>query len=232
MEQGQDVWYYCPHLWAYTQCTLTIFATLFQASCPIFSFCLSCWNISCSSFLILMSNQPCRYICPSGDQAGFLYNVPGGENHFRASMNGHRPDWFKLVTWQALGKLSISALCEKYKARTPVSWYMPESMAASHKGGVFIVKKRHPHPIVSIFINFGGVMYWLSLRSKSALSARLFSQEIISLMNYWSMRGGLSLLYTSSVAEMHPKILMTWCARMSTILVHLGYSRIFQHWYG
>ena len=86
-------------------------------------------------------------------------NVPGGENHLRASTNGHRPDHFKLVTWQALGKFSISALCEKYKARTPVSWYITESMAASRKGGVLIVKKRRPHPIVSFFINYGGLMY-------------------------------------------------------------------------
>ena len=81
-------------------------------------------------------------------------NVPGGENHFRASTNGRRPDRFKLVTWQSLGKLSISALCEKYKARAPVSWYITESMAASRKGGVFIVKKRRPHPIVSFYYQF------------------------------------------------------------------------------
>jgi len=50
-------------------------------------------------------------------------NVPGGENHLCASMNGCCLDHFKLVTWQALGKLNISALCEKYKVHTPVSWY-------------------------------------------------------------------------------------------------------------
>ena len=109
-------------------------------------------------------------------------NVPGGENHLRASMNGRHLDQFKLVTWQALGKLSISALCEKYKAHAPVDWYIMKSMAASHKGGVFIVKKQRPHPIIRFFINFGGLMYWLSLRSKSALLACLFSQETILLM--------------------------------------------------
>ncbi|EDR01138.1 uncharacterized protein LACBIDRAFT_312459 [Laccaria bicolor S238N-H82] len=77
-------------------------------------------------------------------------NVPGGENHLRASTNGRRPDHFKLVTWQALGEFNISALCEKYKVRAPVSWYMTEPMAASRKGGVFIVKKRRPHPIVQV----------------------------------------------------------------------------------
>ena len=48
-------------------------------------------------------------------------NVPGGKNHLQASMNSCCPDWFKLVPWQALGKLSISALCKKYKACAPVS---------------------------------------------------------------------------------------------------------------
>jgi hypothetical protein len=77
-------------------------------------------------------------------------NGPGGENHLRASTNGRRPDHFKLVTWQALGKFNISALCDKYRVHAPVSWYITEFMAASRKGGVFIVKKRRPHPIVSV----------------------------------------------------------------------------------
>jgi len=63
-------------------------------------------------------------------------------------MNGRRPDHFKLVTWQTLGKFNISALCEKYKVHAPVSWYITESIAASCKGGFFILKKRRPHPIV------------------------------------------------------------------------------------
>jgi len=75
-------------------------------------------------------------------------NLPGDENHFRASTNGRRPDHFKLVTWQTLGKFNISALCEKYKVHAPVSWYITESMAASCKGGFFILKKQCPHPIV------------------------------------------------------------------------------------
>ncbi|KAF8232484.1 hypothetical protein L208DRAFT_1271748, partial [Tricholoma matsutake] len=50
-------------------------------------------------------------------------------------------DHVQLVTWQALGKFSISALCEKYKARAPVLWHIMESMAASCKNGVYIVKK-------------------------------------------------------------------------------------------
>ncbi|KAF8952164.1 hypothetical protein BDZ97DRAFT_1909450 [Flammula alnicola] len=63
-------------------------------------------------------------------------NIPDSETHLRASTNGRRPDHVKLVTWQALGKFSISALCEKYRARAPVSWHITESMAASPKNGV------------------------------------------------------------------------------------------------
>jgi hypothetical protein len=37
------------------------------------------------------------------------------------------------------GKFNTAALCEKYKARAPVSWYLTESMAASRKNGVVIV---------------------------------------------------------------------------------------------
>ena len=70
--------------------------------------------------------------------------------HLRASTNGHRPDRVNLVTWEALGRFSIAALCEKYKARAPVSWYLTESMTASRKNGIIILKKRRPHPIVSI----------------------------------------------------------------------------------
>ena len=70
--------------------------------------------------------------------------------HFRASTNGRRPDCANLVTWEALGRFSIAALCEKYKTRAPVSWYLTESMTASRKNGIVILKKRRPHPIVSI----------------------------------------------------------------------------------
>ncbi|KAF8969042.1 hypothetical protein BDZ97DRAFT_1902760 [Flammula alnicola] len=77
-------------------------------------------------------------------------NIPDSETHLRASTNGRRPDHVKLVTWQALGKFSISALCEKYRACAPVSWHITESMAASPKNGVFIAQKRCPHPIVQV----------------------------------------------------------------------------------
>ena len=76
--------------------------------------------------------------------------VKEGDTHLRASTNGRRPDRVNLVTWEALGKFSIDALCEKYKTRAPVSWHLTESMAASRKNGIVIIKKRRPHPIVSI----------------------------------------------------------------------------------
>ena len=72
------------------------------------------------------------------------------DNHLRASTNGRRPDSVNLATWETLGKFSITALCEKYKARAPVSWYLTESMAASRKNGVMVIKKRRPHPIVGV----------------------------------------------------------------------------------
>jgi len=77
-------------------------------------------------------------------------NVSDSENHLQASMNGHRQDHAKLVTWEALGKLSISALCEKYKTCAPVSWHLMESMAAHRKNGKFVTKKRRPHLIVRV----------------------------------------------------------------------------------
>ncbi|EDR04537.1 uncharacterized protein LACBIDRAFT_330448 [Laccaria bicolor S238N-H82] len=68
----------------------------------------------------------------------------------RASTNGRCMDRVNVVTWEALGRFSISALCEKYKARAPVSWYLTESMTASRKNGIVILKKRCPHPIVQV----------------------------------------------------------------------------------
>ena len=51
------------------------------------------------------------------------------DSHLRASTNARRPqENANLVTWEALGKLSISGLCEKYRERAPVSWYLTESM--------------------------------------------------------------------------------------------------------
>jgi len=70
--------------------------------------------------------------------------------HLRASTNGQRADNVNLVTWEALGKFSIAGLCKKYKTRAPVSWHLTESMTASHKNGLVILKKRRPHPIASI----------------------------------------------------------------------------------
>jgi hypothetical protein len=73
------------------------------------------------------------------------------DTQLRASTNGRRPnDSVRLVTWETLGKFSIAGLCEKYKARAPVSWYLTESMAASRKNGAVITKRRRPHPIVRI----------------------------------------------------------------------------------
>jgi len=70
--------------------------------------------------------------------------------HLRASTNGHRLDHVNLVTWEALGRFSMAALCKKYKAHAPVSWYLTESMTACRKNGIIILKKQHPHPIVSV----------------------------------------------------------------------------------
>jgi len=66
--------------------------------------------------------------------------------HLQASTNGQCADHVNLVTWEALGKFSIAGLCKKYKTRAPVSWYLTESMTASCKNGIVILKKWHPHP--------------------------------------------------------------------------------------
>ena len=70
--------------------------------------------------------------------------------HLRALTNGRHSDRANVVTWDALGKFSISALIEKYKTRAPVSWHLTESMAASRKNGIVVLKKRRPHPIASV----------------------------------------------------------------------------------
>ena len=71
--------------------------------------------------------------------------------HLRASTNGRRSeDAVNLVTWDALGKFNIAALCEKYKARAPVSWYLTELMAASRKNGVVIV-----NPLLQAYSTLG-----------------------------------------------------------------------------
>ena len=52
-----------------------------------------------------------------------IYALPAKDDltHLRASTNGRRLDRANLVTWEALGRFSIATLCEKYKARAPVS---------------------------------------------------------------------------------------------------------------
>jgi len=68
--------------------------------------------------------------------------VKDDDTHLRASTNGrHSEDRINLVTWEALGKFSIASLCEKYRTRAPVSWYLTESMAGLRKSGVVIVRK-------------------------------------------------------------------------------------------
>ena len=81
----------------------------------------------------------------------YQLTVKDDDVHLRASTNGRlSDDTVNLVTWEALGKFNIAALCEKYKARAPVSWYLTESMTASRKNGVVIIKRRRPHPIVGV----------------------------------------------------------------------------------
>ncbi|KDR67763.1 hypothetical protein GALMADRAFT_79366 [Galerina marginata CBS 339.88] len=68
-----------------------------------------------------------------------IYKLTSKDNdvRLRASANGRRSeDTLTLFTWQALGKFSLAALCEKYKTRAPVSWHLTESMTASRKNGV------------------------------------------------------------------------------------------------
>lgn len=82
-----------------------------------------------------------------------IYALTAKDNHahLRASTNGRRStDQPNIVTWDTLGKFSISALIEEYKTCAPVSWHLTESMAASRKNGIVVVKKRRPHPIASV----------------------------------------------------------------------------------
>ncbi|KAF8884726.1 hypothetical protein CPB84DRAFT_1816928 [Gymnopilus junonius] len=77
--------------------------------------------------------------------------VKDNEVHLRASANGRQhTEKVNLVTWKALGKFSIAGLCDKYKEHAPVMWYLTESMAASHKNGAVILKKKRPHPVIQV----------------------------------------------------------------------------------
>ena len=90
----------------------------------------------------------------------YKLTIKGNDVHLCASMNGRCPeDGTNLVTWEVLGKFSIVLLCEKYRTCRPVSWYLTESMVVSHKGGFAIVKKRWPHPIVSISSWVNALLY-------------------------------------------------------------------------
>jgi len=80
----------------------------------------------------------------------YALTAKNDNTHLRAWTNGCHSDHANVVTWDALGKFSISALIAKYKACAPVSWHLTESMAASRKNGVVVLKKRRPHPIASI----------------------------------------------------------------------------------
>ena len=86
----------------------------------------------------------------------YLLTSKDDVTHLRASTNSRNSESVhaNVVTWEALGNFSISALIEKYKASAPVSWHLTESMAASRKNGVVVLKKRRPHPIASILIEF------------------------------------------------------------------------------
>ena len=51
------------------------------------------------------------------------------------------------------GLLVGLVLCERYKAHAPVSWCLAESMAASHKNCIIILKKQRPHLIITLLIS-------------------------------------------------------------------------------
>ncbi|KAF8159999.1 hypothetical protein B0H34DRAFT_797183 [Crassisporium funariophilum] len=80
----------------------------------------------------------------------YTLTAKNDSTHLRASTNGRHSDHANVVTWDALGKFSISALIEKYKTDAPVSWHLTESMAALRKNGSVVLKKRRPHPIVLV----------------------------------------------------------------------------------
>ena len=58
--QDQDVWQYYPHLLSQAQCILPAINTTPWTLHSFLTICLSCWNPSCTSFIIHMSNKPCR----------------------------------------------------------------------------------------------------------------------------------------------------------------------------
>ena len=130
---------------------------------------ISVMLLSLPPFLLLISNMRVR-ACSLGQQIlsesmsikKYIckLTLKTEDSHLRASTNARRPqENANLITWEALGKLSISRLCEKYRERAPVSWYLTESMAASRKNGGVITNKRRPHPIASISLsNFYAVI--------------------------------------------------------------------------
>ncbi|KIK04134.1 hypothetical protein K443DRAFT_130972 [Laccaria amethystina LaAM-08-1] len=102
-------------------------------------------------FLPSVSPGEIFHACPSLFSWATNLVVNHDDNvHLRASTNGRCADPVNLVTWEALRKFSIAGLCKKYKSHAPVSWYLTESMMASCKNGIVILKKRHPHPITNL----------------------------------------------------------------------------------
>ena len=117
--QHQDVWNHWAHILSQTQCTIIKIDSLLWPSRSFHSLCSSFWYPTCMSVLVHLGNN---FAGKHVYQEIYKLTVKTEDSHLCASANAQRPEEnTNLVTWEALGKLSISGLCKKYRERAPVS---------------------------------------------------------------------------------------------------------------
>lgn len=104
---------------------------------------------------------------------------PEARVQLRATSNGRRAA--HVVTWKELLQNT------KYSIRLPLPWFLTEYMSAPKSKGAFFVRKRRPHPIVSVSLLHEALMCaHLSLfRFKSELLLRSSFPEIATPMVIW-----------------------------------------------
>lgn len=66
--------------------------------------------------------------------------------HLRASTNGRKEN-AEVLEWEDT-EFTIQGLADEYRNEDEVIWYLTESMTASRKNGVVVMRARRPHPVV------------------------------------------------------------------------------------
>ncbi|KZP25600.1 hypothetical protein FIBSPDRAFT_1041245 [Athelia psychrophila] len=75
---------------------------------------------------------------------------PHDTTQLRASTKGRAQPNVPLVTWEALGRLSMDGLAETFSRRAPLPFFITEWMAAPRENGRVITRQRRPHPMIQV----------------------------------------------------------------------------------